>query len=348
MAVETALSSVQQTMVDTGLLDWAGVAERMSSKPAEIGRLSGHGRPIAAGEPANIVLYDPSVTQVVDSTETASLSRNTPYAGRELPGRVVATFLRGVPTVLDGKPADVEPWRPGRRRGPGPLVLAYAGMWPGLASPRHQHDLPPLAHAPSVRDLPDAKVGGGARYVGTAIAGDWLDQVVARGLGARSMCRLNLSPEGLDVIRMAGSFRIPAAALRLRPATTRASPARSCRRARPAGGDLGARRYTLDTGFRLTDEVVADRGVTETQRLDPVHFQARQGDHHVISPTASTRTARPRGRRTFRGEGFGAEGETFGEAVFSTGMTGYQETLTDPSYHRQVVVMTARTSATPA
>jgi carbamoyl-phosphate synthase small subunit len=45
--------------------------------------------------------------------------------------------------------------------------------------------------------------------------------------------------------------------------------------------------------------------------------------------------------RTFRGQCYGAEGETFGEAVFSTGMTGYQETLTDPSYHRQVVVMTA-------
>ena len=45
--------------------------------------------------------------------------------------------------------------------------------------------------------------------------------------------------------------------------------------------------------------------------------------------------------RTFRGESFGAEGEAFGEAVFSTGMSGYQETLTDPSYHRQVVVMTA-------
>src|SRR3954454_1531267 len=45
--------------------------------------------------------------------------------------------------------------------------------------------------------------------------------------------------------------------------------------------------------------------------------------------------------RTFRGESFGATGETFGEAVFSTGMSGYQETLTDPSYHRQVVVMTA-------
>jgi carbamoyl-phosphate synthase small subunit len=45
--------------------------------------------------------------------------------------------------------------------------------------------------------------------------------------------------------------------------------------------------------------------------------------------------------RTFRGEAYGAVGETFGEAVFTTGMTGYQETLTDPSYHRQVVVQTA-------
>lgn len=45
--------------------------------------------------------------------------------------------------------------------------------------------------------------------------------------------------------------------------------------------------------------------------------------------------------RSFRGRAYGAVGETFGEAVFNTGMTGYQETLTDPSYHRQVVVMTA-------
>src|SRR6478672_7847208 len=45
--------------------------------------------------------------------------------------------------------------------------------------------------------------------------------------------------------------------------------------------------------------------------------------------------------RTFTGESYGAHGETVGEAVFSTGMTGYQETLTDPSYHRQVVVQTA-------
>jgi dihydroorotase len=49
------------------------------------------------------VLYDPSVRRVVDASESASLSRNTPYRGMELPGQVVATFLRGRPTVLDGK-----------------------------------------------------------------------------------------------------------------------------------------------------------------------------------------------------------------------------------------------------
>jgi len=103
LGLETALSIVQATMVDTGLLDWAAVAERMSAAPARIGRAEGHGRPLAVGEPANVVLYDPSASRVVDAGELASLSRNTPYAGRELPGRVVATFLRGTPTVLEGK-----------------------------------------------------------------------------------------------------------------------------------------------------------------------------------------------------------------------------------------------------
>ena len=103
LGLETALSVVQHTMVDTGLLSWAEVAERMSTAPAAIGRVSEHGRPIAVGEPANLVLYDASASRVVEASETASLSRNNPYAGRELPGRVVATFLRGKATVLDGK-----------------------------------------------------------------------------------------------------------------------------------------------------------------------------------------------------------------------------------------------------
>ncbi|MFT3871633.1 MAG: dihydroorotase [Nocardioides sp.] len=103
LGLETALSVVQETLVDPGLLDWAGVAERMSYAPARIGRLSDHGRPLEVGEPANVVLYDPSARSVVDSGSLASLSRNTPYAGMELPGRVLATFLHGRPTVLDGK-----------------------------------------------------------------------------------------------------------------------------------------------------------------------------------------------------------------------------------------------------
>ncbi len=106
LGLETALSIVQQTMVDTGRLDWAGVAERMSYAPARIGRVADHGRPIEVGEPANVVLYDPAALRTIEPSESASLSRNTPYAGMELPGRVVATFLRGKATVLDGKLRD--------------------------------------------------------------------------------------------------------------------------------------------------------------------------------------------------------------------------------------------------
>ena len=102
LGLETALSIVQETMVDPGLLDWNGVAERMSYAPARIGLVSDHGQPIEVGAPANVVLYDPAVRRRVEPSASASLSRNTPYAGMELPGRVVATFLRGKATVLDG------------------------------------------------------------------------------------------------------------------------------------------------------------------------------------------------------------------------------------------------------
>ena len=103
LGLETALSVVQETMVDTGLMTWAEVAERMSSAPARIGRVSDQGRPLEDGAPANVVLNDPRVRRVVERSDSVSLSRNTPYAGMELPGRVVATFLRGRATVLDGK-----------------------------------------------------------------------------------------------------------------------------------------------------------------------------------------------------------------------------------------------------
>jgi dihydroorotase len=103
VGLETALRVVQHTMVDTGLLDWTQVADRMSFRPAAIGRLGGHGRPISAGEPANLTLLDSAYRGRVDPVGFASRSRNTPYEGRELPGRVTHTFLRGRATVVDGK-----------------------------------------------------------------------------------------------------------------------------------------------------------------------------------------------------------------------------------------------------
>ena len=103
VGLETALGVVAAAMVETGLLDWAGVADRMSVRPAQIGRVADHGRPLAVGEPANVTLVDPAGSWSVDPGRLASLSHNTPYAGRELPARVVATFLRGRPTVLDGR-----------------------------------------------------------------------------------------------------------------------------------------------------------------------------------------------------------------------------------------------------
>jgi dihydroorotase len=106
LGLESALSVVQAAMVDTGLLDWAGVADRMAVRPARIGRCDAgpyaHGRPLAVGEPANLTLVDPSTSRIVEPRQSVSLSRNTPYAGLKLPGSVVATFLRGVPTVRDG------------------------------------------------------------------------------------------------------------------------------------------------------------------------------------------------------------------------------------------------------
>ena len=85
----------------------------MSHTPARIGRVDAggtpQGRPLEVGEPANVVLIDPAARWTVDPAALSSLSTNTPYSGRELSGRVVATFLRGHPTVLDGGLATSRP-----------------------------------------------------------------------------------------------------------------------------------------------------------------------------------------------------------------------------------------------
>jgi dihydroorotase len=101
--LETALAVVHDTMVKTGLMTWAAVAERMSVNPASIGRVADQGQPIAVGSPAHITLFNPGIDVEIHPEHTASNSRNTPFAGITLPGKVVATFYRGRPTVLNGE-----------------------------------------------------------------------------------------------------------------------------------------------------------------------------------------------------------------------------------------------------
>ena len=102
LGLETALSVVADVMVGADLLDWAGVAAVMSGNPAVIAGLSGHGRPLAVGEPANLTLVDPTAEVTVDRSASLSLSRNNPWHGRTLRGAVHATVLRGRVTAHKG------------------------------------------------------------------------------------------------------------------------------------------------------------------------------------------------------------------------------------------------------
>ncbi|HEV7899122.1 MAG TPA: dihydroorotase [Planosporangium sp.] len=101
VGLETALSIVADVALDQ--LGWDGIAQRMSRTPARIAGLADHGLDIGVGVPANLTLVDPAARWTVEPGDLASRSRNTPYAAMTLPARVVATFLRGEPTVLDGK-----------------------------------------------------------------------------------------------------------------------------------------------------------------------------------------------------------------------------------------------------
>jgi dihydroorotase len=103
LGLQTALSIVVETMVAPGLLDWRGVARVMSENPARIAGIDDQGRPLAVGEPANLVLVDPDASWTVRARELASISNNTPYEAMTLPTTVAATFLRGVVTARDGQ-----------------------------------------------------------------------------------------------------------------------------------------------------------------------------------------------------------------------------------------------------
>jgi len=95
LGLETALSIVNKTMVETGLINWATVAERMSYAPARIGLYENQGQELKVGAPAHIAVMDPTSLFRVDRDLVASRSRNTPFHGMELPGQIVATVYNG-------------------------------------------------------------------------------------------------------------------------------------------------------------------------------------------------------------------------------------------------------------
>ncbi len=105
LGVETALAVAITRLVEPGVLSLRDALARLSWQPARIAGLDahGHGLPIAPGNAANLCVIDPSETWVVDPARSASKSRNTPWAGWKLTGRVRHTILRGEPVVINGE-----------------------------------------------------------------------------------------------------------------------------------------------------------------------------------------------------------------------------------------------------
>ncbi len=95
VGLETAFPIVYSTLIKTGRISWKRAVEIMSSKPAQIGGYTSHGRSIKVGEPAHIAIIDPNGSTVVDRANLASKSKNTPFHGMEFHGNIVATLFNG-------------------------------------------------------------------------------------------------------------------------------------------------------------------------------------------------------------------------------------------------------------
>jgi dihydroorotase len=104
IGLETALAVTLTELVEPGRIDLLRAIEALSTTPARILGLDEHGGPVAAGLPANLVLFDPSAEWVVGERPFASMARNSAFLGQRLHGRVLATMLRGVFTVREGEP----------------------------------------------------------------------------------------------------------------------------------------------------------------------------------------------------------------------------------------------------
>ena len=102
LGLETAASIAQDVLIDSGKSSWSRLAEVLSINPAKIGSDAEQGQGLAVGAFANIALIDPTVKRKVVA-DSASKSKNSPYVGLELPGKVVHTIYRGYFTVRNGE-----------------------------------------------------------------------------------------------------------------------------------------------------------------------------------------------------------------------------------------------------
>ena len=102
VGLETALSVVAKAMIETKLMNWPDLIERMSIAPARIAGYQNHGNAIAKGVPANLTILDTEAHWIVDRNTLASKSKNTPFEAMKLPVRVLYTFLNGKQVLANG------------------------------------------------------------------------------------------------------------------------------------------------------------------------------------------------------------------------------------------------------
>ena len=103
VGLETALALVVSELVDPGHLSLSAAIEHLTTAPARILGLEGHGGPLEPGAAANVVVFDPAREWTVDPHAFLSKSRNSPFAGRSVRGRVEHNFFNGRRTVADGR-----------------------------------------------------------------------------------------------------------------------------------------------------------------------------------------------------------------------------------------------------
>ena len=108
VGLETALSVVVKTMIESKLMSWSDLVNRMSIKPAQIAGYQQQGQEIAANQPANLILIDPSATWQVIPKSLRSKSKNTPFGGMQLPTTVIGVFYNGKQVVANRELVDQE------------------------------------------------------------------------------------------------------------------------------------------------------------------------------------------------------------------------------------------------